>query len=63
MANRLVRSLAMGVVTVPTTPVGCYVYCPEVKKWVIHAESLQAGGQGEVEPCLSPGEDGTRSDL
>ena len=33
----------LGVVAVPTTPVGGYVFCPEVKKWVIHAE-----------PCSSP---------
>ena len=29
----------LGVVAVPTTPVGGYVYSPEVKKWVIHAEN------------------------
>ena len=39
----------LGVVAVPTTPVGGYVYCPEVKKWVIHAEhrsSPASAGRG-----------------
>ena len=29
---------SLGVVAVPTTPVGGYVYCPDAKKWVIFAE-------------------------
>ena len=32
-----------GVVAIPTTPVGGYVYCPDAKKWVLYAE-----------PCSSP---------
>ena len=28
----------LGVVAVPTIPVGGYVYCPDAKKWVIFAE-------------------------
>ena len=28
----------LGVVGVPTTPVGGYVYCPDTSKWVLHAE-------------------------
>ena len=39
----------LGVVAVPTTPVGGYVYCPEVKKWVIYAEhrsSPTSAGRG-----------------
>ena len=33
----------LGVVAVPTTPVGGYVYFPDAKKWVLYAE-----------PCSSP---------
>ena len=38
----------------PSTPVGSYVYCTEVKKWVIHAEprsspSSVGTGQGDKE--------------
>ena len=29
---------SLGVVAVPTTPVGGYVYCPDAKTWVIFAE-------------------------
>ena len=29
---------SLGIVAVSSNPVGGYVYCPEVKKWVIHAE-------------------------
>ena len=29
---------SLGVVAVPTTPVGGYVYCPDAKKWVLYAE-------------------------
>jgi len=37
-----------GVVAVPTTPVGGYVYCPDVKKWVLYAEpqSSPSAGRG-----------------
>ena len=28
----------LGVVGVPTTPVGGYVFCPDLSKWVLHAE-------------------------
>jgi len=38
----------LGVVAVPTTPVGGYVYCPDVKKWVLYAEpsSSPSAGRG-----------------
>jgi len=37
-----------GVVAVPTTPVGGYVYCPDAKKWVLYAEpqSSPSAGRG-----------------
>ena len=37
----------LGVVRVPSTPVGGYVYCPDVKKWVIHATCPVGGGARE----------------
>ena len=39
---------SLGVVSVPTTPVGGYVYCPDVKKWVLYAEpsSSPSAGRG-----------------
>ena len=39
---------SLGVVAVPTKPVGGYVYCPDVKKWVLYAEpqSLPSAGRG-----------------
>ena len=39
----------LGVVAVPTTPVGGYVYCPDAKKWVLYAEprsSPSSAGRG-----------------
>ena len=29
---------SLGIVAVPSTPVGGYVYCPDDRKWVVHAE-------------------------
>jgi len=39
---------SLGVVAIPTIPVGGYVYCPEVKKWVLYAEpqSSPSAGRG-----------------
>merc|ERR1719431_2164052 len=39
---------SLGVVAIPTTPVGGYVYSPEVKKWVLYAEpqSSPSAGRG-----------------
>jgi len=39
---------SLGVVAVPTTPVGGYVYCPDAKKWVLYAEphSSPSAGRG-----------------
>ena len=39
---------SLGVVAVPTKPVGGYVYCPDVKKWVLYAEpqSSPSAGRG-----------------
>ena len=40
---------SLGVVAVPTTPVGGYVYCPDAKKWVLFAEphsSPASAGRG-----------------
>ena len=39
---------SLGVVAIPTTPVGGYVYCPDTKKWVLFAEphSPQSAGRG-----------------
>ena len=39
---------SLGVVAVPTTPVGGYVYCPDSKKWVLYAEpqSSPSAGRG-----------------
>ena len=39
---------SLGVVAIPTTPVGGYVYCPDAKKWVLFAEphSPQSAGRG-----------------
>ena len=37
----------LGVVAVPTTPVGGYVYCPEFKKWVIHAVNRSSAPAGK----------------
>ena len=36
----------LGVVAIPSTPVGGYVYCPEVKKWVIFAEARSPPSTG-----------------
>ena len=37
----------LGVVAVPETPVGGYVYCPDAKRWMIHATipSTEGGGR------------------
>ena len=39
---------SLGVVAVPTAPVGGYVYCPDAKRWVLFAEphSPQSAGRG-----------------
>ena len=39
---------SLGVVAVPTTPVGGYVYCPDAKEWVLYAEpsSSPSAGRG-----------------
>ena len=37
---------SLGVVAVPTTPVGGYVYCPDAKKWVLYAEPHSAPSAG-----------------
>ena len=39
---------SLGVVAIPTTPVGGYVYCPDAKKWVLYAEphSSPSAGRG-----------------
>ena len=39
---------SLGVVAVPTTPVGGYVYCPDAKKWILYAEpsSSPSAGRG-----------------
>ena len=41
---------SLGIVAVPSTPVGGYVYCQEVKKWVIHAapRSSASAGRGTL---------------
>ena len=47
----------LGLVAVPTTPVGGYVYCPEDKKWVIHAKphsSPALAGRGTKRRVGSP---------
>ena len=36
----------LGVVAIPSIPVGGYVYCPEVKKWVIFAEARSPPSTG-----------------
>ena len=36
----------LGVVAVPTTPVGGYVYCPDARKWVIFAEARSSASTG-----------------
>ena len=36
----------LGVVAVPTTPVGGYVYCPDARKWVIFAEARSPPSTG-----------------
>ena len=41
----------LGIVAVPSTPVGGYVYCPDSKKWVIHATCPPGGGtKGSIPP-------------
>ena len=40
---------SLGVVSVPTTPVGGYVYCPDARRWVIHA-TLSAGRGTNLPP-------------
>ena len=37
---------SLGVVAVPTTPVGGYVYCPDARKWVIFAEARSSASMG-----------------
>jgi len=37
---------SLGVVAVPTMPVGGYVYCPVSRKWVIHAETRLPASTG-----------------
>ena len=44
--NHLMRCI--GVVAIPSTPVGGYVYCPDSRKWVLFAEhpSSPPAGRG-----------------
>ena len=35
-----------GVVPIPSTPVGGYVYCPDARKWVIFAEARSPPSTG-----------------
>merc|ERR1712179_94589 len=37
---------SLGVVAIPTTPVGGYVYCPDAKKWVLYAEPYSSPSAG-----------------
>ena len=37
---------SLGVVAIPTTPVGGYVYCPDARKWVIFAEAKSPPSTG-----------------
>ena len=37
---------SLGIVAVPSTPVGGYVYCPDARKWVIHAENRSSASEG-----------------
>ena len=39
---------SLGVVTIPTMPIGGYVYCPDAKRWVLYAEpqSSPSAGRG-----------------
>ena len=48
----------MGVVSVPATPVQGYIYCPDARRWLLHA-SLNTGGRqpaGRRYPGTSRGE-------
>ena len=35
-----------GVIDVPTVPVGGYVFCTEVRQWILYASSSASGGKG-----------------
>ena len=35
---------SLGIVAVPTNPVGGYVYCPDARKWVLFAEPFSSRG-------------------
>ena len=37
---------SQGVVAIPTTPVGGFVYCPDAKKWVLYAEPRSSPSVG-----------------
>jgi len=37
---------SLGVVAIPTTPVGGCVYCPDAKKWVLYAEAYSSPSAG-----------------
>ena len=37
---------SLGIVAVPSTPVGGYVYCPDARQWVIHAENRSSASEG-----------------
>ena len=44
----------LGVVAVPKNPVGGYVYCPDEKRWLIHATTPTTGGRSGSSISSSP---------
>ena len=44
----------LGVVAVPKAPVGGYIYCPDAKRWMIHATTPATGGRSESSRTSSP---------
>ena len=44
----------LGVVAVPKAPVGGYVYCPDAKRWLIHATTPTTSGSSEGSRTSSP---------